>query len=141
MSEIHTINPEKVVKEILNHIWCNVRETFAVKATGIVNVDTVHAVGSVDNVKSVTCLQTFFENLSQTPARDSVVATMKKNLATSPTDSEISGIDNISTFNGTPMYSESEGEGFEGEDRSPSSESSHRIHTETCLDNFVPPNQ
>ena len=63
---------------------------------------------------------------------------MRKNLATSPTDSEISGIENISTFTGTSTYSESEGEGSKGEERSPSSGLSHRIHTESCLDNFVP---
>ena len=36
------------------------------------------------------------------------------------------------------MYSESEGEESRGEVRSPSSESVHRIHTESCLENFVP---
>ena len=90
------------------------------------------------NVNSVTPVQTGFENPSQTSVRISVVASMK-NLATfPPQNSEISGIDNTSTFTGTPTYSESEGEGSEDEDRYPSSESSHRIHTESCLDNFVP---
>ena len=119
-------------------MYGNVRQTFAAKDTGIVNVDIVHAFGSVGNVKSVSSGQTDFENPSQKPVRESMVASMKENLATSPIDSKISGIDNISTFTGTPMYSESEGEGFEGEDRSPSSESLHRIHTESYLDNFVP---
>ena len=54
MSEIHAVDPGKVVKEILDHVWHNVRETFAVKDTGIFNVDTVHAVYSVDKVNSVT---------------------------------------------------------------------------------------
>ena len=45
---------------------------------------------------------------------------MKKDLATYPTDSEISGIDNISTFTGTPKYSELEREGSKGKDRYPS---------------------
>ena len=102
------------------------------------NVDPVHAVDSVDNVYSVTPVQTGFENPSQTPLRDSVVGSMWEKLAISPTDSEISQIDNISTFTGTPTYSETEGEGSEGEERSPSSESSYRIHIESCLHNFVP---
>ena len=55
-----------------------------------------------------------------------------------PTDSEISGIDNIFTFTGTPLHSELEEEGSQGKDRSPSSESLHGVQTESCLDNFVP---
>ena len=86
MSEIHAVNPEKVVKEILDCVWCNVRETFAVKDTGIVDVDVVPAVDSFDNVYSVTPVQTDFENPSKTLLRDSVVASMKKNLAISPID-------------------------------------------------------
>ena len=62
MSEIHTVNPEKAAKEILDHVWHNVRETYAVKDIGIVNDDTVQAVDSVDNVNSVTPVQTDFEN-------------------------------------------------------------------------------
>ena len=92
MSEIHAVNPEKVVKEILDHVWCNLRETFAVKDKGIVNVDTVHADGSVDNDNSVTSVQTDFENSSQTPVRDSVVASMKENLATSPQTQKYQGL-------------------------------------------------
>ena len=38
MSEIHEVILEKVVKSMLDHVWHNVRETFAVKDTGIVNV-------------------------------------------------------------------------------------------------------
>ena len=43
MFEIHEVGLEEVVKKILDHVWHNVRETFAVKDTGIVNVETVHA--------------------------------------------------------------------------------------------------
>ena len=91
MSEIHEVNLEEVVKEILDYVWLNVRETFVVKDTGIVNVETIHAVISVANgdsvipvQTSVTPLQTEFGNPSQTPVRDSVSACMMKDLATSP---------------------------------------------------------
>ena len=36
MSEMHAVDPEKVVKEILDHVWHNVRKTYAVKDTELV---------------------------------------------------------------------------------------------------------
>ena len=71
-------------------------------------------VSSVANVDSITPVQTEFGNPNQTSARDSVLASMMKDMTTSPTDSEISGIDN----------SELKGEGSKGENSS-SSESPH----------------
>ena len=138
MSEIHEVYLEEEVKKILDHVWQNVKEKITVKDTENVNVETVHAVISVANVDSVTPVKTECGHPSQTPVRDSVLASMMKDLTTSPTDLEISGIHNISTFTGTPMYSELEGEGCKGEDSSPSSESAHRVQTESSLDNFVP---
>ena len=61
MSEIHDTSPEKVVKKILDHVLCNVRETFAVRDTGTVNVETVHTVNSVANVDSATLYKLTFE--------------------------------------------------------------------------------
>ena len=85
MSETHAVNPKMVVKEILDHVWHNGRETYAVKEMGIINVDSVHAVASVGSVNSVMPVKADFENPSQTPVQASVVASIRKNLATSPT--------------------------------------------------------